>query len=212
MKKIVRLYQAEAHPLAHIYQVAVLLLLMSASAHAQHAFISPVYRAKVSHPFNDRNAAAPGKYHAGADYSPTGGTTLIVASNIGVIHSITQNGRGDHGLGNCIILKHAVPISSNGKTHTYYTLYGHLASIAKGIRVGSVVSRGQTIGIMGGTGYNSTNKWEPHLHFEVKTAGVLHNPYGSGMYWGYTPKNATLYGYVDPASVIGSWTALPLSR
>lgn len=68
---------------------------------------------------------------------------------------------------------------------------------------------------MGGTGKGETNYWGVHLHFEVKNRPVIENPTGAknypGPYWGYTPTKAENYGYVNPASVIGSWTAIPYS-
>ena len=49
----------------------------------------------------------------------------------------------------------------------YGTAYGHLAAFASGLRVGSVVERGQLIGYMGNTGGSSGT----HLHFEAYIGG-----------------------------------------
>jgi murein DD-endopeptidase MepM/ murein hydrolase activator NlpD len=61
------------------------------------------------------------------------------------------------------------------------TLYGHLDWPL--VQAGDVVAAGQAIALMGSTG-NSTG---PHLHFEVRIAGVpvdplplLENPKGGG--------------------------------
>ena len=65
------------------------------------------------------------------------------------------------GYGNCVMIDHY-----NG----YYTLYGHLSSIA--VSSGQLVAAGQTIGYVGSTG-NATG---PHLHFEIRQSGVCLDP------------------------------------
>ena len=62
---------------------------------------------------------------------------------------------GDASYGNLVKIKHA-----NG----YYTLYAHLDVVASGLQVGSTVTKGQTVGVMG----NSGNSYGAHLHFEVR--------------------------------------------
>lgn len=180
------------------------------TAGAQQVFQFPAYGGYVAHPFNDTNAAVPGRYHTGIDcLGPGNQATYIQASNVGKVYAVTINGQNDHGLGNCLILRHDVIVSSNGTTMPCYTLYAHLDGIANGLACGQVVKRGQVIGVMGSTGYGQRFYWgaTPHLHFEVKSAGILSNPTNGGPYWGYTPKDASLYGYINPANVIGVWTA-----
>lgn len=180
------------------------------TAHAQQLFAFPAYGGSVGYSFNSTNAAAPGKYHTGIDcWGPSYGSTYIQASTVGTVHSITINGQNDHGMGNCVILRHNVIVSSNGATSPYYTLYAHLDGIVNGLKAGQAVKRLQIIGTMGSTGQGQRYYWgkTPHLHFEVKTGGVLHNPGGGGTYWGYTPKDATQYGYINPAVVLGNWSA-----
>ena len=62
-------------------------------------------------------------------------------------------------LGNKSFGKYIVILHPNGTR----SLYAHLSSFASGIKKGSSVTRGQTIGVMGTTGNSSG----VHLHFEV---------------------------------------------
>lgn len=189
--------------------VGLLQALAPESVHAQTGqyFQFPAWGGTVTHGFNDTHAAVPGSYHTGADIvGPNNQATYILASAYGVVDSVTKNGSGDHGLGNCVIIRHKVVVSSNGATATYYTMYAHMAST--NVTAGKSVKAGDIIGVMGGTGYGKANYWSVHLHFEVKTSGVLGAPTAPNAFWGYTQKPAQNYGYVDPAAVIGKYYAI----
>ena len=67
---------------------------------------------------------------------------------------------------NYIVINHGAVI--NGKAVT--TLYAHLSS--RGVNVGDVVLKGDTIGRVGSTGVSTG----PHLHFEVSIGGDRVNP------------------------------------
>jgi len=164
---------------------------------ASELFGNPVNTPVVSCAFNSTTCASPGNYHTAIDYGSASGST-IKSSARGTVASVTVNGQSDHGMGNCVIVGHQL---LNGGI--VYSLYAHLISIASGIAVGATVVKGQTIGVMGGSGYGNPNYWATHLHFEIKDAAVLHNPSGSGSYWGYTPTSATNFGYHNPAEYIG---------
>ncbi len=89
------------------------------------------------------------RLHQGVDFAaPTG--TPIMAAGTGFIEKIGMNG----GAGNYIKIKHI-----NG----YKTAYGHMNKFAAGLKKGSKVTQGQTIGFVGSTGMSTG----PHLHYEV---------------------------------------------
>ena len=88
------------------------------------------------------------RYHSGMDIG-AGAGSAIVASDGGTVSWCGEKG----GYGNCIMIDHG-----NG----YYTLYGHMSSYAVGY--GDSVSKGQTIGYVGSTGWATG----PHLHFEIR--------------------------------------------
>ncbi len=84
----------------------------------------------------------------------------ILASDTG---TVTYTGCLAYGYGCHIIVDHA-----NG----YQTLYAHLSSIE--VSAGQVVTKGERIGVMGSTGRSTGT----HLHFEIRSGGVLMNPLG----------------------------------
>lgn len=96
------------------------------------------------------------KNHAGTDIGAQYGATVIAADS-GTVSLAGENG----GYGNCVMINHG-----NG----YYTLYGHLSSIA--VSEGQSVSQGDIVGYVGSTG-NSTG---PHLHFEIRSGDEKLNP------------------------------------
>lgn len=192
-----------------ILAVGLMQLLDPLNAHAQTAqyFQFPSWGGYVSHGFDDTHDAHEGWYHTGLDIVlPRNQSTYALAAAYGVVDSITKNGVNDHDMGNCVVIRHKVIVSSRGATATYYTLYAHLA--ATNVSVGQSVSGGQIIGITGGSGGGQPNHWPVHLHFEVKTSGVIGAPSKPTSYWGYTPQPAENYGYIDPAVVIGKWIAV----
>ena len=81
----------------------------------------------------------------------------ILASDSGTVTIAGVNG----GYGNCVMIDHG-----NG----YYTLYGHMSSIATS--VGSYVTKGAVIGYVGSTGYSTG----PHLHFEIRLGSTCLDP------------------------------------
>jgi murein DD-endopeptidase MepM/ murein hydrolase activator NlpD len=96
--------------------------------------------------------------HRGTDYAASSGTPV---RSIGEGVVITA-GRMS-GFGNVIDVRHP-----NG----FVSRYGHLRGFASGVRRGSRVGIGETIGYVGMTGLATA----PHLHFEVLVRGVQQNP------------------------------------
>ena len=116
---------------------------------------TPINGARLSSPFGMRKHPIDGfnKMHRGTDFAaPTG--TPIMASGSGIIKKAGWCGGG----GNCVVIKH---------NSTYQTVYAHMSKFARGIKKGTRVKQGQTIGYVGSTG-KSTG---PHLHYEVIVNG-----------------------------------------
>ena len=96
-------------------------------------------------------------YHQALDIANPSQPPVLASDTGTVIYAGCLNwGYGCH-----IIIDHA-----NG----YQTLYGHLSSYS--VEVGNSVGQGSQIGVMGSTG-RSTGI---HLHFEIRSGGVLLNP------------------------------------
>ena len=116
---------------------------------------TPINGARLSSPFGMRKHPIDGynKMHKGTDFAAPKGTP-IMASGSGVIKKAGWCGGG----GNCVVIKH---------NSTYQTIYAHMSEFANGIRSGTRVKQGQTIGYVGSTG-KSTG---PHLHYEVLING-----------------------------------------
>ena len=116
---------------------------------------TPINGARLSSPFGMRKHPISGfnKMHQGTDFAAKEGTP-IMASGTGIITRAKWCGGG----GNCIKIKH---------NSTYQTIYAHMKSFAKGIKVGKKVRQGQIIGYVGSTGISTG----PHLHYEVIVNG-----------------------------------------
>ena len=116
---------------------------------------TPINGARLSSSFGMRKHPIDGfnKMHRGTDFAAPMGTPIMASGN-GVIKKAGWCGGG----GNCVVIKH---------NSTYQTVYAHMSKFARGIRKGTRVKQGQTIGFVGSTG-KSTG---PHLHYEVIVNG-----------------------------------------
>lgn len=87
--------------------------------------------------------------------------TPVFASRSGIV---TEAGSGK-GYGNYVIIRHMDNIT---------TIYAHLFRIA--VRQNQLVRQGQVIGSVGKSGNAGHPAIQPHLHFEVRLAGIAQNP------------------------------------
>ena len=112
---------------------------------------TPINGARLSSSFGMRKHPIDGfnKMHRGTDFAAPMGTP-IMASGDGVVIKASWCGGG----GNCVKIKH---------NSTYSTVYAHLSKFGRGIKKGTRVKQGQTIGYVGSTGMSTG----PHLHYEV---------------------------------------------
>ena len=112
---------------------------------------TPINGARLSSSFGMRKHPIDGfnKMHRGTDFAAPKGTPIMASGN-GIIKKAGWCGGG----GNCIRIRH---------NSTYETIYAHMSKFARGIKNGTRVKQGQTIGYVGSTG-KSTG---PHLHYEV---------------------------------------------
>ncbi len=96
------------------------------------------------------------KMHTGIDIGAKSGTNVLAANKGTVIKAGWNNSYG-----NVVMVDHGGGI---------VTLYAHNSKLL--VSTGDVVSKGQTIALVGSTG-NSTG---PHIHFEVRVNGEYKNP------------------------------------
>ena len=96
--------------------------------------------------------------HKGVDYAAKRGTPIHAAGNGKVIFKGKKGGYG-----NVVILQHG---------SKYTTLYAHVKSYSRKLRVGSRVTQGQTIAYVGSSGLATG----PHLHYEFRLNGTHRNP------------------------------------
>jgi murein DD-endopeptidase MepM/ murein hydrolase activator NlpD len=125
----------------------------------RRAFLSsPVEFSRISSGFSMRQhpVLQTWRAHNGTDFAAVTGTPARTIGDGVVEFAGVQNGYG-----NVVFIKHR-----NG----HETVYAHLSKI--NVQLGQTVSQGQTIGLVGSTGWATG----PHLHFEVRVNGVQQDP------------------------------------
>lgn len=114
--------------------------------------VIPTSRGMITSSFGERW----GKNHNGVDIGAPSGTPIYALKE-----GLVSYASWEEGYGKCIKIEH------DGKLET---IYGHCSAIE--VKVGQKIKGGQEIGKVGSTG-RSTG---PHLHFEVRLAGVPVEP------------------------------------
>ncbi|MBC7437890.1 MAG: M23 family metallopeptidase, partial [Bdellovibrionales bacterium] len=125
----------------------------------RRAFLSsPVEFSRISSGFSMRFHPILQKWraHLGTDFAASTGTPARTVGDGTVEFAGVQNGYG-----NVVFIKHR-----NGNE----TVYAHLSKI--NVQRGQSVSQGQTIGLVGATGWATG----PHLHFEFRINGEQQDP------------------------------------
>ncbi len=136
---------------------------ISAGHSHRYRFVWPEPRSQITQGFGPTDLALEPAYlgfphfHMGIDLAAPEGTPVLAADD-GVVAVV---GDGTTGYGRFVILSHR-----DGLT----TLYGHLAQPV--VKVGDQVVQGQPVGMEGSTGYSTG----PHVHFELRVAGVPRDP------------------------------------
>jgi len=96
--------------------------------------------------------------HKGVDYGAPVGTRVRAVAD-GMVEFAGRQG----GYGNLVVIRHQ---------GTYSTAYGHLNGFAPGIKKGTRIAQGETVGFVGQTGLASG----PHLHYEFRIRDQQVNP------------------------------------
>ncbi|MFZ2295604.1 MAG: peptidoglycan DD-metalloendopeptidase family protein [Polaromonas sp.] len=125
----------------------------------RRAFLSsPVEFSRISSGFSMRFHPILQKWraHLGTDFAASTGTPARTVGDGVVEFAGVQNG-----FGNVVFIKHR---------NNHETVYAHLSKI--NVQRGQSVSQGQTIGLVGSTGWATG----PHLHFEVRVNGMQQDP------------------------------------
>jgi len=134
------------------------------------AAVAPAFTAtgSLAMPVNGKPSSNPGprihpifkrqSCHTGWDLAAPSGTPIVAADN-GSVATISNGGA----YGKAVMIVHGDGL---------VTFYAHMSSI--GVSIGQVVSKGETIGTVGSTGWSTG----PHLHFEVRINGTPYDPRG----------------------------------
>jgi len=115
--------------------------------------ISSKFSLGRKHPILNRIRA-----HKGVDYAASNGTPIKATGNGKIVHRGKKGGYG-----NTVIIQHG---------SKYSTLYAHMSKFRGGLKTGSKVKQGETIGYVGSSGLATG----PHLHYEFLVNGAHTDP------------------------------------
>jgi murein DD-endopeptidase MepM/ murein hydrolase activator NlpD len=117
------------------------------------ARISSRFNLKRKHPILNKIRA-----HKGVDYAANRGTPIRATGYGKIVHRGRKGGYGK-----TVVIQHG---------NKYSTLYAHMSSFKRGLKMGSSVKQGDVIGYIGMTGLATG----PHLHYEFRVNGVHRDP------------------------------------
>ena len=134
--------------------------------------IFPVFPADVSSDFGWREPPCDvcSSDHHGVDLVPGAGADVVAILD-GMVVEAGING----GFGNWVVIEHLVPsVEVDGEFERWKSLYAHLkdGSIPENVGIGSIVTKGQLIGLVGNTGISTGD----HLHFEIIIDDIPQDP------------------------------------
>jgi murein DD-endopeptidase MepM/ murein hydrolase activator NlpD len=146
-------------------------VLYSNKLHYSNA-VYPVFPADISSAYGWREAPCEecSTDHHGVDFVPGHGAEVVSILD-GLVIEAGKNG----GYGTWVMIQHIVPsLESEGSFEVWHTIYAHLQedSIPFNVGVGSIVEKGQKIGLVGSTGTSTGS----HLHFEILIDGEPKDP------------------------------------
>ncbi|APD11287.1 hypothetical protein UC34_25320 [Pandoraea vervacti] len=136
-------------------------LLSAQSSHDGKTFVMPVSGARMTSNFGQRRhpIRRVSHSHNGVDFAAPAGTPVVAAAEGKVKHI----GNERRGFGRYVVIAHR---------YDSETVYAHLSSLARDLRVGNAVITGQNIGAVGQSGMATG----PHLHFELRRKGTPVDP------------------------------------
>lgn len=114
-------------------------------------FIYPT-KGKITSRFGKDILNGAARIHNGIDIAQSGTNDIVAAASGTVTRSYLSSSYGE-----CVFILH------NIGGQQYETVYAHMRSGSRRVKVGETVHQGQVIGIMGNTGYS----FGQHLHFEL---------------------------------------------
>lgn len=132
---------------------AFMLQVIPSGSPLKETVVSDSYGYRI-HPVSKQR-----KFHRGIDFRAPMRTPVYTTAD-GVVKYVQNNDRG--GFGKVIMIMH---------NYGFETIYAHL-DVSK-VKVGDVVKKGQIIGLSGNSGISTG----PHLHYEVKYATKILNPW-----------------------------------
>lgn len=132
---------------------AFMLQIIPSGSPLKKTIVTDAYGYRI-HPISKQR-----KFHRGIDLRARMKTPVFSTAD-GVVKYVQNKDRG--GFGKAVMVMH---------NYGFETVYAHL-SLAK-VKVGEVVKKGQLLGLSGNSGISTA----PHLHYEVKYATKILNPW-----------------------------------